>query len=174
MQTSFTPGAPVQAFPNNLVASRPQPPSLQWGIVAALSIVTLGLFGIFWLYWQARFAQRLDHSNLACVFVPLAFMLRVIVAVLSLLIPASEPATGVNPLTMMNAAGTILLIYGIFAIRGSLLKHYNTIEPIGLKLNPVLSLFFNAIYFQYHLGRIAKLSATAVRVVSGPRHRNLC
>ena len=49
----------------------------------------------------------------------------------------------------------ILWIVVIFEIREDLLDHYNTREPIGLRLNWVLTFLFSIFYFQYHLRPIA-------------------
>lgn len=49
----------------------------------------------------------------------------------------------------------ILWIVVIFEIREELLEHYNRREPIGLRLNWLLSLLFSVVYYQYHLRRIA-------------------
>jgi|SRR5580698_7205485 hypothetical protein len=50
----------------------------------------------------------------------------------------------------------ILWIVVIFEVREELLYHYNKREPIGLRLNLVLTLLFSFVYFQYHLARIAR------------------
>jgi hypothetical protein len=50
----------------------------------------------------------------------------------------------------------LLWIVVIFEVREDLLDHYNKREPIGLRLNLLMSLFFSFVYFQYHLSRIAK------------------
>lgn len=49
----------------------------------------------------------------------------------------------------------LLWIVVIFEVREDLLDHYNRREPVGLRLNLFLTLFFSFAYFQYHLRRIA-------------------
>jgi len=49
----------------------------------------------------------------------------------------------------------LLWIVAVFEIREDLLEHYNRREPIGLRLNLVLTALFTFPYFQYHLRRIA-------------------
>lgn len=51
----------------------------------------------------------------------------------------------------------LLWIVVIFEVREELLEHYNRQEPIDIRLNFFLSLFFSFIYFQFHLRRIAQL-----------------
>jgi len=47
-------------------------------------------------------------------------------------------------------------------MRRSLLNYYNTVEPIGLQLSPVMTFFFALFYFQYHFTRIANWKRTGV------------
>jgi hypothetical protein len=41
-------------------------------------------------------------------------------------------------------------------------RYYNTVEPINLRLSAVMTLFFNVLYFQYHMTRIADWKQTGV------------
>ena len=41
-----------------------------------------------------------------------------------------------------------------FSLRDTLEEHYNTVEPLGLRLSAVMTFFFGGIYFQYKLNRI--------------------
>ncbi|GEM_PF-1754379 len=61
----------------------------------------------------------------------------------------------------------LLWIVVVFEVREDLLDHYNYREPIGLRLNLVLTLLFSFSYFQYHLRRIA-LEKTATPPVLVP------
>lgn len=51
----------------------------------------------------------------------------------------------------------LLWIVVIFEVREELQEHYSRREPIGLRLNFLLTLFFSFVYFQYHMRRIAQL-----------------
>jgi hypothetical protein len=50
----------------------------------------------------------------------------------------------------------LLWIVVVFEIREELLEHYNLREPVGLRLNLLMTLFFSFVYFQYHLNRITR------------------
>ncbi len=65
----------------------------------------------------------------------------------------------------------LLWIVVIFEIREDILDHYNRREPIGLRLNLILTALFSFAYFQYHLRRIAlaKDTASADLVPAGER-----
>ncbi len=63
----------------------------------------------------------------------------------------------------------LLWIVVIFEIREELLDHYNRREPIGLRLNFLLTLLFSFIYFQYALNKITKEKELAAeRVMAEP------
>ena len=50
----------------------------------------------------------------------------------------------------------LLWIVVIYELREELLEHYNRREPIGLRLNWFLTLFFSFFYFQYELNKISR------------------
>jgi uncharacterized membrane protein HdeD (DUF308 family) len=52
-------------------------------------------------------------------------------------------------------AGAVLQLVGIFQMRSAIENHYNSVEPINLRLSGVMTFFFNVYYFQYHFTRIA-------------------
>jgi hypothetical protein len=56
--------------------------------------------------------------------------------------------------------GGICAIVGFFNMRKSLVNYYNTVEPMGLRLSGAMTFFFNVVYFQYHLSRIARWKQT--------------
>jgi hypothetical protein len=41
-----------------------------------------------------------------------------------------------------------------------MLRYYNSTEPINLRLSAVMTFFFNTLYFQYHMSRIADWKRT--------------
>lgn len=151
-------GAPVAAA---------NPPSLHWGVVLALVFVTFGLFPLIWLFVQARFAKKLDPNNkatlqiagsLVAVFAEFLFS-----TVNALTIARGGEATNISPVdNVLFLFATIFAVSAVFQIRQSLLNYYNNAEPIGLRLNAGLTLFFNVYYFQHHLSRIARWKKTGV------------
>ena len=44
-------------------------------------------------------------------------------------------------------------------MRRTLVRYYNEVEPIELKLSGAMTFFFAVLYFQYHFTRIAKWKA---------------
>jgi hypothetical protein len=150
---------PVQSQPEApaLRPDTPPPPALHWGWVLLLSVVTLGLFYVVWAFVQAAWVKRIDpQSNalkLLCVYLALAVVGEWM----------ADTADKDSPLVLAGAllslAGAIVSIVAFFSMRKSLHAHYTHVEPIGLKLGPVMTFFFNVLYFQHHFTRIAKWKA---------------
>jgi hypothetical protein len=128
-------------------ASFPPPPRLHW---ALLFVAIAGSEGLaLWLVRQP-FRDFLVNVVIAAWPIYLCLWIRKIDArSLSLYWALASFASGF-------LFSWLLWIVVIFEIREELLEHYNRREPIGLKLNLVMSLLFSFVYFQYHLNRIAK------------------
>ena len=43
-----------------------------------------------------------------------------------------------------------------------MLNYYNSVEPINLRLSGVMTFFFNILYLQYHMTRIARWKQTGI------------
>jgi hypothetical protein len=61
---------------------------------------------------------------------------------------------------LLNFLIAIVALVAIFGMRSSLVRYYNTVEPIGLKLSGVMTFFFSILYFQYHFSRVAAWKKT--------------
>ena len=145
---------------NDAISAGPKPPSLHWALVLVLSMATFGLFGVVWMFIQARFAKKLDPGNRAVLLFTASLALFLfyvlLLAVVALTLARGGEGTNLSPAAnVVFLFGTIFTINGFFQIRGSLLKYYNSVEPINLKLSGVMTFFFNVYYLQYHLARIA-------------------
>jgi GYF domain 2 len=158
----------------------PPPPSLHWILVFVLNMITSGIFVIVWIFVQARWIKSIDRSSTAIRDYILGMLLGVcgVVACASIVLISvgtggiSEErvsAAGIGSLglglTVLSAfviAGAIFHFRAIFGMRTSMLTHYNTVEPINLKLSAIMTFFFNVFYFQYHFTRIAIWKKTGV------------
>lgn len=162
-------GAPAQGgfspAPNPAASGAwPAPPDMQWFLVLIISVFCF-LFQVYWLYTQLVFVKKLDPASKAMKLVfggwALAFGGMLIGALLSALLSDSALAMIPALLAMVCYLGGIVGIFlGIFNMRTSIERHYNTVENIGLKLSPVMTFFFNIFYFQYHFSRIAEWKKT--------------
>jgi hypothetical protein len=55
---------------------------------------------------------------------------------------------------LIGLASWVVRLIARFTLRDTLERHFNGPEPLGLRLNPVLTFFFGGIYFQYKLNEI--------------------
>jgi hypothetical protein len=128
-------------------ASFPAPPRLPWAVllvaIAGSESVVLwmvpqpyreflvNLVIAAWPIYLCLWIRKIDHRSLSLYWALASF------------------ATGF-------LFSWLLWIVVVFEIREELLEHYNTREPVGLRLNLVMTLLFSFVYFQYHLNRISK------------------
>ena len=150
--------------------SGPVPPGMHWAMVLLLSIVTFGIFSLYWALKQANFVKRLDPTNPAdklywvMIVVLVAYTATTATAVYNGITTGSTEALATVSVssTLADAAMAVLTLVAIFKMRASLLDYYNSVEPINLKLSGGLTFFFNILYFQYHFHRIARWKRTGV------------
>jgi hypothetical protein len=121
-----------------------KPPTLRWPFVLILSVVTLGLFEDAWLLWQSRWAKRVDPRSRATIFATGGLLLLVMGGVFTELSDLKGVAGWVE------IGGLVLSQVANFSIKGTIEKHYN------VSLSGIMTIFFTAIYFQYHFDRLAK------------------
>jgi hypothetical protein len=116
---------------------------LHWGILLLLEVVTLGIFGSIWAFVQAIWVKRLTGT-----WKPLIWFSATYILLIAALIG--------NPDAKISSLWVVFTL-GVFSLRRHLVRHYNTIEPIGLDLGRVETLFGSIFYILYHLTRIARL-----------------
>ena len=121
-----------------------KPPGLRWLLILALSILTLGLFEDAWLLWQSRWAKQADPKSHATKLLVAGVLLFIIGAVFSRIADLKSIAGWVD------LAGLVLSQVGNFSVKGSIERYYN------ISLSGVMTIFFSAIYFQYHFDRLAR------------------
>ena len=132
------------------VSPYPPPPSLHWGIVLALQIVTCGLFGWAWVIVQAVWIKKVQPESKAMVYIIIAIALFFTGGATNATRQVGEFGG------LFSLAGLVIWLVGVFSMKASIEEHFNTAEPIGLQLSAVMTFFFNVIYFQYHFTEIAR------------------
>jgi hypothetical protein len=145
-------------------AGWPAPPDMQWWLVLIITAVC-GFFGLYWFYTQMVFVKKLDPASKAMKMIfggwALLFGGVLVGAILGAILGDSSLAVIPALLGVVcYLGGLVSVILGIFNMRASIERHYNTTENIGLKLSPVMTFFFNMYYFQYHFARIAEWKKT--------------
>jgi hypothetical protein len=144
-------------------AAGPYPPDLHWLLVLLLAYVTCGIFGYVWMFIEANFVKKIDPASPARMFFTLYILIPF--AAIAILILA-QPRDGDTALVLFwvlaSFVAIVLFFLGVFSMRRSLLHYYNTVENIGLRLDPVLTFLFNILYFQHHFSRVARWKRTGV------------
>lgn len=143
----------------------PPPPRLHWGWVLAISAVTVGLFGIVWLFVQSVWVKKASGRKAGfgwalgyLLYLPGAMIIGGVCGAIAFMqhIPIDEFM--IVPKLLIRLAGLVLYVMTIYTLRSEL-----EAEPIGISLGGVMTFFFGAIYFQYHLhdyGEIGGASAS--------------
>ena len=154
----------------NTYANTPEPPSLHWAIVLVLDIVTLGLFGFFWMFRQAQFAKKIDPANRAVFQILLCVALFLFSILMSVIVAVTVARGGQGSdlssvMTMLRFFEILMVVTAYLQIRKSLAMRY------GIQLNALLTVFFNVFYVQYHLSKLAKNQVVAVPGAAMPASR---
>ena len=155
------PASVTQVFsqpPTAPVSRYPAPPDLPWWLALALAAITGGVFIVVWDIVQAAWVRKVQPaSNALALYIALA-------VVYALRLPSSWASINYNifggpPVGPHHGFLLFLLWLGLFlasrsAIRQDLLRHFNGVEHIGLRLNAFFVYIFGGIYIQYHFNRI--------------------
>ncbi|SEF94212.1 hypothetical protein SAMN05421819_1431 [Bryocella elongata] len=153
---------PTPGYAGGLPRLYPDPPDLPWWMALLLGIFTAGAFFVVWDLVLSAWLRRIDRSSNAVGFYAA-------VAVVYLLKLPDEWSTfrynigyDIAPEHghfhwLLSLAGLVLFFASRFIFRTELLRHFNSLEPIGLRLGPIMTLIFGGIYFQYHFNRINEL-----------------
>lgn len=152
-------GYGMQAMP---ALNTPVPTDFHWGLVLLIGVCTCGLFSYAWLIVEAAFTKKLRPASNAMLLVILGIAGFFVGGFVGGFLGAMNhgEASPIGPL--INIAAFVVYIIGIFKMKSDLEDYYNSTEPINLQLSGVMTFFFNVMYFQYHLSRIAKWKKTGV------------
>jgi len=161
------------AVPVIAASQYPDAPNLHWGLVLLFGILTCTLFMPIWNLVISAWLRKVQPNANALFFyvgvlilIVINFMVGAATSAHMMTHPGASPAMSV----MGPMFGIRLLLWLVifvvkliarFSERASLQEHYNTVEPIGLSLNPVLTFFFGGIYFQSELNRINAMKQAA-------------
>ena len=151
----------------------PDAPNLHWGLVVLFAFLTCGLFMIIWNLVISAWLRRVQPNANALFFylgvVGLFFVSFVVngVATAHMVInPGDRPSIAMfGPLfgvrVTIGFAIWVVRLIARYSERASLEEHFNTAEPMGLQLNPVMTFFFGGVYFQSQLNRINAMKQAA-------------
>ena len=151
-------GAPA-GYAAPVVSQYPPPPSLHWGILVLLGVLTCGLFGWVWAFVQAAWVKKVDPESKALLYYGISVGLLVLMfgAGFAEGMAGRPGAANGGIFLICRIAGGIMWLVAAFNMRSSIENHYYSKEPIGLSLNGVMTFFFSIYYFQYHFTRINEM-----------------
>ena len=161
--TVYGGGAPAHGAPAGyaapVVSQYPPPPSLHWGILVLLGVLTCGLFGWVWAFVQAAWVKKVDPESKALLYYGISVGLLVLMfgAGFAEGMAGRPGAANGGIFLICRIAGGIMWLVAAFNMRSSIEDHYYSKEPIGLSLNGVMTFFFSIYYFQYHFTRINEM-----------------
>jgi hypothetical protein len=149
-------GPPTYPQPTGI--AYPDPPNLHWALELVLGFFTCGLFVVVWNLVIASWANRIQPASKALMF----YIAATVLIVLNLgsswtvFIALSHHAHPHHNFVgnVIGLAAWVVRLIARFTLRDTLEQHYNGPEPLGLRLNPVMTFFFGGIYFQYKLNEI--------------------
>ena len=171
-ETPVAPVYPQPAYAQAATSPYENPPNLHWALVMLFDILTCGFFIDIWNIIVAAWVKRVQPNATSLFYYVAAAVLLVLGFFSRSPLQYQEIMSGhYNPGFHMHHAGMgglLLMIRWVvrlmarFQQRESLLQHYNTVEPIGLRLSGVMTFFFGGLYFQYHLNRITTIKAAVL------------
>jgi hypothetical protein len=143
-------------------AELPMPPSLHWGLLLLFTVISFGIFGIIWPFFQAGWVRKIDDRSKATLLLALAFIACAVGEVLYFS-GIRSLATGGGGLTGLG--GLLMLCYWIlylvayFSMAASMRR---ALIPIGLpvEIGGITLFFFNMYYLQGQLSWVARWKHT--------------
>jgi hypothetical protein len=137
------------------------PPNLHWGLVLLFDLLTCYVFQIVWNFVIAIWMKRVQRNSQAVIYYAVgyglalfqtAFVWPTIIITLHGGTPVTHPG-----LQILGVISLIIRIVGHFNMKSSLEEHYNTVEPMGLRVNGILVFFFGGLYLQSQLNRVNEI-----------------
>jgi hypothetical protein len=166
--TSGAGGIPVPAYATPSTypqaasgVAYPDPPNLHWGLELLLGFLTCGIFVVVWNLIIAAWSNRIQPASKALMFYIAATVLIVlnVGGSYGIFVATMHHARPHHSLigNLISLACWIVRLIARFTLRDTLEQHFNGPEPLGLRLNPVMTFFFGGIYFQYKLNEINQI-----------------
>ncbi len=140
----------------------PDPPNLHWALVLLFGFFTCGLFFVIWDLVQALWAKRVEPTTKALLYfiIYAVFWVLYFITYVATMAPQMmhNQTPTISPITALCWLGLVIFVIIFrFTMKATLERHFNGPEPIGLRLNGVMTFFFGCLYFQYHLSRINQI-----------------
>ncbi len=160
-----------QSVPGASTVPYPDPPNLHWALVLLLDIFTCSLFQMVWnIILAAWFRRVVPGSKALLLYIASAILLVLqfgMGQIIGITLGRHGPMHGFNYSYGYGAHPGTFGLYSLIALtcwvvrliarftfRSELEQHFNGPDPIGLRINPVLTFFFGGLYLQSEMNRI--------------------
>jgi hypothetical protein len=145
----------------------PDPPNLHWGLVLLFTLLTCGLFMPIWNLVVNLWLKKVQPNTTALYYLVGYIGLTLVQAFLSVpdalykMAHPHELRSGSSLGVLIGIAAWVLKLIWRFTERTSLEEHFNGPEPIGLRLDSIMTFFFGGLYFQSKLNEINEMKQRA-------------
>ena len=146
------------------------PPNLSWGLVLLFDALTCGLFQMVWNIIYSAWMRRVQPNSNALFYYIGGYVLALVYSAgyVPMFLEQMRHAMAHDAIAqthmahqallyLLASAGWVLKLVARFSMKSSLEEHYNTVEPIGLRLNGVLVFFFGGLYIQSQLNKVNEI-----------------
>ena len=122
-----------------------------WGVFG-LSVITLGIYFMYWLFTRAQQLNGFYHHKISPVFIWGTLITYIIYMAFSSLIDKLGDQPLLAIVGIVGNLGYMILYVGlVFAFRNRLLEMAREDGNTEFKVGPILSFFFQCLYFQYKI-----------------------
>jgi len=132
-----------------------------WGVIG-LAIITLGIYGYYWMYSRTKTLNSLIPENkIAGWLVPAVIGIGIFNIILSLLpLATPELAQSISLVSLpFSLIGFVLVITWAFKFRNRLNIISGSTKGSPFWLGPILTFFFQLYYFQYKINQMHDASS---------------
>lgn len=124
--------------------------------VFLLTIVTFGIYPVYWVYTRAQTVNRIQDDQIAVTWLHLTVIFFVLTFVVEFVAPEN-----INLAIIVNLAYFVTLLTSLFKIKNRLQKLMSEATGSTYTLGPVLTFFFHSIYLQYKINEFIDNSKPA-------------
>ena len=162
------PGSPLYSgtpgYTNTVpaAAATSAPPDFHWALVLIIGIFTCGIFFWIWFIVEAAFVKKIRPQSNAMVLAVVGLACSIGAPFIRFSLMMAHPYVFHPFGSVFGLASLILVEVAAFTMKDDLEQYYNSMEPINLRLNPVLVFFFAVLYFQHHFSRIGRWKKTGI------------
>ena len=121
-----------------------------WAVIG-LSVITLGIYALYWLYTRTERLNQHTDAPIGSAFISSAFVFYVLSLIPTLNYFMEINATLVAVMSLASIISPILMYVWFFKIRNRINQLLNTAKGDESWLGPIYTFFFTIYYIQYKI-----------------------